>query len=39
MTNIGSWNVSDKIADYATPEEIEAMVVALRKRLREYEAR
>ena len=38
MTSTGSWNVSDKIADYARPQEIEAMVVALRKRLREYEA-
>jgi hypothetical protein len=38
LTSIGSSNVSDRITDYATSEEIEAMVVALRKRLREYEA-
>jgi hypothetical protein len=38
LASINSCNVSDKIADYATAQEIEAMVVALRKRLREYEA-
>jgi hypothetical protein len=38
LTSVGPRNVSDKIADYATPGEIEAMVVALRKRLRQYEA-
>jgi hypothetical protein len=38
LTSVRPWNVSDKIADYATPEEIEAMVAALRVRLQESEA-
>jgi hypothetical protein len=38
LTSVGPRNVSNKIVDYATPEEIEATVVALRKRLRQYEA-